>query len=168
MKTRPAQETPPCSRTGRHAVVFSWIVAIGVVGCSRDYEDKFSRARPPVFKTTGRVTWNGEPTSGVLVSLSSKSRNLASSGLSDAEGNFSLTTWRFGDGAVGGEHAVTVQKIVIMGHRADGSPIQGNCMPPKYDNPETSGLTATIVERGPNVLSFDVVGPRQKAPKTGP
>lgn len=54
-----------------------------------------------------------------------------------------------------------------MGNLADGSPIQGNCMPPKYGDPETSDLTATIVERSPNVLSIDVVGPPQKAPKAG-
>jgi hypothetical protein len=33
-------------------------------------------------------------------------------------------------------------------------------MPPKYQNPETSGLTATISKHGPNVLAIEVTGPR--------
>lgn len=151
---------PAATRIGRDVFLVGWLVVVFVLGCSRGYEDNFSRARPPVFKATGRVTWNGEPTSGVLVSLSSKSENLASSGFTDEEGNFTLTTWRVGDGAVAGEHAVAVQKIVVVGHAADGSPIEANCMPPKYGNPETSGLKATIVEQGPNELSFEVIGPR--------
>ena len=143
-----------------------WLVAFFVTlflapGCSRHREDKWSRARPPVFKTTGRVTWNGEPAAGALVSLKSLSHNLTASGMTDAKGEFALKTWRQGDGAVAGDHSVTVQTIIISGWTADLSPIETNAMPQKYEKPETSGLTATISDKGKNVLSFEVVGPRR-------
>jgi hypothetical protein len=138
-----------------------WILVAAVIGCSRPYEDKFSRARPPVFKTTGRVMWNGSPAGGALVTLHSKAHNLAASGRSDANGGFTLTTWRLGDGAVAGEHAVSIESIVITGYTAEGLPIEVNDMPPTYQNPETSGLTAMINDGGSNVLSFEVSGPKK-------
>ena len=133
------------------------------VGCSRHYEDKFSRARPPVFKTTGRVIWNGEPAAGALVTLQSQSHNLAASGKTDAKGEFTLTTWRPGDGAVAGDHVVSIENVVIPGYTSEGLPIEINVMPETYQNPKTSGLNATIKTTGPNVLSFEVTGPRREA-----
>ena len=82
-------------------------------------------------------------------------------GVDDAKGEFALKTWRQGDGAVAGDHSVTVQTIIISGWTADLSPIETNAMPQKYEKPETSGLTATISDKGKNVLSFEVVGPRR-------
>jgi len=130
-------------------------------GCSKHYEDRFSRARPPVFKTSGRVTWNGSPAAGATVALQSRTRNLAASGTTDRDGMFTLTTWRPGDGAVAGEHLVTITTSVTTGFTPEGRPIQENDMPPKYSDPEKSGLTTTISEKGKNVLSFEVVGPPQ-------
>lgn len=139
-------------------VAFCGLMA-GTFGCSRYYEDRFSRARPPVYKASGRVTWNGSPAAGALVTLQSRSHNLAASGKADHDGNFTLTTWRPGDGAVAGEHAVMIETIVITGYTADGLPIEVNDMPPKYRDPEKSGLTATISDKGKNSFSFEVVGP---------
>jgi hypothetical protein len=34
-------------------------------------------------------------------------------------------------------------------------------MPAQYQQSDTSGLTAEVSERGPNVLSFEVIGPRR-------
>jgi hypothetical protein len=133
------------------------------IGCSRPYEDTFSRVRPPEYKARGRVTWNGKPAGGALVTLRSKTHNLAASDRADADGGFTLTTWRFGDGAVASEHAISIETIVITGYTPDGSPIEVNDMPPRYQNPETSALTAAISEHNTNVLSFEVVGPRREA-----
>lgn len=143
--------------------IVAYLAMLVSAGCSRHYEDKFSRARPPVFKTTGSVTWNGEPAVGALVTLQSQSHNLAASGKTNAKGQFTLTTWRPDDGAVAGEHAVSIENVVIPGYTADGLPIEINVMPETYQNPKTSGLSATIKTTGPNVLSFEVVGPRREA-----
>ncbi len=142
-------------------LVVAWLLVVAGIGCSRSYEDKFSRARPAVFKTTGRVMWNGSPAGGALVTLHSKAHSLAASGRADADGAFTLTTWRLGDGAVAGEHAVSIESIVITGYTVDGLPIEVNDMPPKYQNPETSGLTAVISDVSSNVLSFEVTGPKK-------
>jgi len=149
-----------------HALILPWLAmvcltTIAATGCSRHHEDKWSRARPPVFKVTGRVMWNGEPAAGAIVALNSLSHNLTASGMTDTKGEFVLTTWRQGDGATAGDHRVTIQTILISGWTADLSPIEVNTMPPIYEKPETSGLTATISDKGKNVLVLEVAGPRR-------
>lgn len=141
------------------------LVVGGSIGCSRQFEDKWSKSRPLVFKTAGSVTWNGEPAAGAVVTLHSKSHSLAASGKTDAAGKFMLTTWRYGDGAVAGDHSVTISTWEVRGHDGEGNPIEVPVMPAKYEQPETSELTATIAERGENVLSFEVSGPRRNGAK---
>jgi hypothetical protein len=164
---RGASSPTVCRRRAWQRVACLALAMLLSVGCSRHYEDKFSRARPPVFKTTGRVTWNGEPAAGALVTLQSQSHNLSASGKTDSKGQFTLTTWRTDDGAVAGEHAVSIESVVIAGYTADGLPVEVNVMPPSYQNPKTSGLNATVNTSGPNVLSFEVVGPRREAKMPG-
>lgn len=136
------------------------------VGCSRQFEDKWSRSRPPAFKTNGRITWNGEPAAGALVTLHARDLNLAASGKSDSQGTFVLTTWRLGDGAVAGDHKVAVRTIVVAGFDGGGNPIEVNVMPPQFGNPDTSGIVATVSENAENSLAIEVVGPRIDAPKS--
>ena len=81
----------------------------------------------------------------------------------DAKGEFTLTTWRPGDGAVAGDHVVSIENVVIPGYTSEGLPIEINVMPQAYQDPKTSGLNATIKTTGPNVLSFEVTGPRREA-----
>lgn len=144
------------------------VATSGCAGCSRQFEDKWSKSRPPVFKVAGSVTCNGEPAAGAVVTLHSKSHNLAASGKTDAAGNFVLTTWRYGDGAVAGEHSVTVSTWEVRGHDGEGNPIEVPVMPAKYEQPETSELTATIAERGDNILALSVNGPRRNPGKPTP
>ena len=153
-------------RSSIAAISLACLMLFMASGCSRKYEDKWSKRRPPSFPTTGSVTWNGEPAAGALVTLQSLSHNVAASGRTNDEGEFALTTWRQGDGAVAGDHKVTVATTVIAGYTSEGSVIEVNAMPPKYEKPDTSGLTATINEKGKNVLSFAVEGPRRGP--TGP
>jgi len=143
------------------AYLMFFLMFVMASGCSRQYEDKWSKRRPPSFPTTGIVTWNGEPATGALVTLQSLSHNLSASGRTDAKGEFALTTWRQGDGAVAGDHKVTIETTVIAGYTSEGGLIEVNAMPPKYEKPDKSGLTATISDKGKNVLSFAVEGPRR-------
>jgi hypothetical protein len=83
----------------------------------------------------------------------------SASGRTNDKREFALTTWRQGDGAVAGDHKVTIETIVIAGYTSDGGLIEVNAMPPKYEKPDTSGFTATISDKGKNVLSFAVEGP---------
>jgi hypothetical protein len=55
--------------------------------------------------------------------------------------------------------AFQIETIVIAGYTSDGGLIEVNAMPPKYEKPDTSGFTATISDKGKNVLSFAVEGP---------
>jgi hypothetical protein len=144
-------------------LVGAWILAsVSLAGCSRHFEDKWSKSRPPVFKTTGTVTWNGAPAAGAVVTLHSESHNLAASGKTDDAGKFTLTTWRYGDGAVSGNHKVTISTWIVTGYDGEGTPIETPVMPAKYENPDTSGLTAEVNDGGANLLSFEVAGSRRE------
>jgi hypothetical protein len=166
MTSRTLAMRRPLLRQSMAAISITCLICFMGSGCSRQVEDKWSKRRPPSFPTTGSVTWNGEPAAGALVTLQSLSHNVAASGRANDKGEFALTTWRQGDGAVVGDHNVTIETIVVAGYGAGGSVIEVNAMPPKYEKPDTSGLTATINDKGKNVLSFAVEGPRRGP--TGP
>jgi hypothetical protein len=143
------------------------IVAVLVVVCCLPIAgcwgrvDKFAARRPKTYPANGRVLWNGEPTEGVLVSLDSKSHNLSAVGRTDSTGRFTLKTFNPADGAAVGEHGVRLEKIEITGHDANGTPIEVSVMPAQYADAKTSGLTATVVEKGKNEFTFEVTGPRR-------
>ena len=99
-------------------------------------------------------------------------------GITDASGSYTLTTFSAGDGAVAGDHKVTVTKTdrPVVDAKSDGSVAdtgdepeeqQGrngskkggepeNLLPEKYASPETSGLTATVSESGENKFDFQI------------
>jgi hypothetical protein len=64
------------------------------------------------------------------------------------DGTFRLTTYDGDDGAPAGEYRVTVE-LWLANTRTDAPPTSR--LPPKYANPETSGLTATI-DGGPTEI----------------
>lgn len=143
------------------------IVAVLAVACCLPIAgcwgrvDKFTARRPKTYPVIGRVLWNGEPTEGVLVSLDSKSHNLSAVGRTDSTGSFTLKTFKPGDGAAAGEHGVRLEKIEVEGQDGNGTPIEVFVMPVKYADSKTSGLTATVVEKGKNEFTFEVTGPRR-------
>lgn len=147
----------------RRGLICHLLVACGVVtlsGCSRP-KDKWLAMRPPLYKARGRVTWNGEPAQGVLVALRSDTLNVTATGLTNDRGEFVLTSFRNGDGAAAGDHAVTITKKVNLQDKS-GNDVVFNLMPLKYEDRDLSGLAATIAENNNNVLEFEVVGPKRE------
>jgi hypothetical protein len=146
----------------RSLLPYGLIALAGVAssGCSRP-KDKWLAMRPPLYKARGRVTWNGEPAQGVLVALRSDTLNVTATGLTNDRGEFVLTSYRSGDGAAAGDHAVTITKRVDVQDK-NGNSVTFNLMPLKYEDRDLSGLTATIAENNNNVLEFEVEGPRRE------
>jgi hypothetical protein len=58
----------------------------------------------------GTVTYRGKPLAGASVTFMAQGAPRAAVGKTDEAGNFQLTTFEPGDGAVPGTHSVTVKK----------------------------------------------------------
>ncbi len=73
-------------------------------GCGSD-------GRPPTFPVSGAVTLDGKAVEGASITfISAENPSLSASGRSDASGNYQLTTFDAGDGAVEGTFKIRVTK----------------------------------------------------------
>lgn len=154
-------------------------------GCSRYVEDKWSRARPRTYATRGVVQHEGRPVDGAVVTFLGRTESgdeLSAVGLTDSSGRFELKTYRPGDGAIAGNHRVSIEKRSLGGGEPDsGKPFASqqeyeaeraaqarlkpvSQIPPRYVSFESSGLTAEVTAKGPNefVFTLDDSGPPAK------
>jgi hypothetical protein len=131
------------------------VVALLVVGgCGRS-------DRPPLGKVSGVVKLDGTPVPNASVMFTPIAGGRPASGTTDAAGRFSLTTFDQGDGALIGEHRVTVICVETTGLPQTSDGLSGEIgpegiqekwiTPQKYSLPETSGLTQTV-ERNTDVV----------------
>ena len=144
----------------RHCLCLILMVASAMTsaGCSTRV-DKWAAKRPKTYPAKGRVLWDGKPEEGITVSLESKVHNVSAIAITDSTGAFHLKTYKTGDGAVAGEHAVRLEKRIVKDPNAE-IVVEVIVLPKRYADPKTSGLTATVVEKGPNDFTFEVTGPR--------
>lgn len=136
--------------------------------------------RQPTAPASGVVTHRGEPVEGATVTFIPATNPVPAYGITDAEGRFQLTTYEQDDGAIIGEHYVTVNKTTgatpPSGPASTGNndpedfdnyvppslgvtppPVVKHLVPERYSQPETSGLTAKVTSDGPNSFTFDLV-----------
>ena len=85
-------------------------VMITIAGCGA--------SNPPTTPVTGTVTYDGEPLEGATITMTPEAGSTGSrsaSGISDASGNFTITTvfpdGQSVDGALGGSYTVRVSKL---------------------------------------------------------
>ena len=111
------------------------------------------------------------------VTFHAKDGSRGAVGVTDANGNFQLTTFTAGDGAVAGEHQVSITKYdqPKITPKGDGSVADTgddpetpeergagrdadpkSMLPAKYADPKTSGLTATVTDAGDNKFPFNL------------
>lgn len=82
--------------------------AVAFAGCSGAVGGGDRFATHPV---TGKVTYNGAPVPGAVVTFSPNKTGVpGASGITDNQGTYILTTYDAGDGAVEGEYKVMVSK----------------------------------------------------------
>ena len=104
------------------------LIALPLVGCGG----------PKLVPVSGRVTIDGKPlTEGYIFVMPSDER--AAGSPIDSQGRFALTTYDDKDGCKPGTHPVTITAKQHL------SPTRvRHLIPPKYEQPDTSGMTVTI------------------------
>lgn len=123
-----------------------------VAGCSR---------QQAVYPVGGRVTLDGKPLVDAQISFRPQRGPEAFATL-DTDGRYRLSTRAVGDGAVAGEHAVTLAQVTVGLALEPGvaprlaNPTPGAIpVPERFLQAETSGLRATVVP-GTNTFDFDL------------
>ena len=112
-----------------------------LAGCTPGY--------PEVAPVSGKVTFSGRPVAGGEVQFLASDGHMAI-GPIEADGSYRLTTFRPDDGATIGTHRVAIisPKGLLENYGASAVSI-----PPKYEDPATSGLTRRI-KPGTNRIDF--------------
>ena len=139
---------------------------------------------PKTYPVTGKVTLNGKAIEGAMVTFQLADGKENAIGSTDASGEFKLSMFQPGDGAVPGQYRVGIKKLppgelaastnapppgtLASGDiPADYAPPVANEgttkakapkseVPEKYGNDQASGLRATVTESGPNRFDFDL------------
>lgn len=101
----------------RSALVLIAALAVCTAGCSK------GPAGPKTAPARGKVTYKKVPVEGATVSFLGDGRIAPAIAITNAAGEFILTTTRSGDGAVPGKHRVTVTKIVGAPVAASKGPV---------------------------------------------
>jgi hypothetical protein len=112
--------------------------------------------RRPTQLVRGTIYFEGTPAADAQLAFyrveGAKFTRVADA-LVEADGSFSLSTYRADDGAPTGDYVATV---VLRSPQADAeSKIGPNLLPERYSKPETSGLKATVKD-GTNEFKFDL------------
>lgn len=115
---------------------------------------------PTTAYVEGHVEFDGQPLPNAIVSLTPTGGGRPARGVTDKQGWFELTTFSLGDGALLGEHRVSVNPVVappasyvINPKRATGYKPP---FPDRYWSPSSSGLTATVSASEDNEFKFEL------------
>lgn len=110
-------------------------------------------ARPATAPVTVTVTLNGQPAEGATVRFVTRELDgHAASGITDAQGRASLTTFERGDGAVPATYRVTISKLELAEVEPDSE--ARHLLPRKFASPQTASLTAEVVAGAGNDFTF--------------
>ena len=129
-------------RTRNLFLLGSLLLGLALSGCGP--------RNPATAKVEGVVTLDGEPIEGAAVVFTPSDGRMAT-GATDSSGRFILSTFKQGDGAVLGQHRVTVSKSI---EQSRGAGEEGELIfitPRKYADPKTSPLTCEVQPEIPPV-----------------
>lgn len=114
---------------------------------------------PKRYPVSGKVTVDGKPVVRAMVVFHPVSprpdgKKIASSTFTNDDGTFQLTTYDAGDGAPPGEYKVTiVANFVVKNGEEVSTP---DLLKGRYQNPNTTKLTATVREEENVLPTFDL------------
>lgn len=152
----------------------SMLAAVFVLGCSGG---EGAGKKTTVYVVKGKVTYMGNPLIGASVSFSPQGKQPAAVGRTNDDGEFSLTTYRAGDGAAEGEYKVMITMTeseaateAPAAHGTDagkdygGSSAHGakkgrassNILPAIFSDAQKTPLTVKVEPSGKNEFPFDL------------
>jgi hypothetical protein len=127
------------------------------VGCGESINQR-------TYPVTGEVRLDGKPFKGLTVVLrpvdkTNFKRQEIPQGITDENGKFSIHTYTSSDGAPAGEYKVGIALMQPVdeegGDQVKRDPNQP-LIPPKYADPETSGLKATVDKKSTVLPPIDL------------
>jgi hypothetical protein len=107
---------------------------------------------------TGTVTFNGKPADQAEVIFTPTTGRPASA-VTDAQGRFRMSTLKEGDGAVPGEHVVSIAEYYPPGKTPPMPPVGQTIpsrYPAKYGDPTQSPFRAKVERGAKNDFQFDM------------
>jgi hypothetical protein len=90
------------SRVARRTLIVAAVAVFAAAGCGGD--------KKKLAKVSGKVTLDGKALDGATIMFHPADGGRPATGLTGADGHFTLTTYSSGDGAQVGEHKVTIMK----------------------------------------------------------
>ena len=109
-------------------------------------------SRPVLLPAEGLVTLDGKPLADAAVAFQPKAGGRPASARTDASGRFKVGTYTPQDGALPGEHTVTIAAVESSG--PPNAPEVRWITPKKYSNNQ-SGFSATVAA-GSKTFTFDL------------
>jgi hypothetical protein len=120
-------------------------IAVGVlVGCG-------SPGTAPTLPASGTLLYNGEPAKDAKVIFTPKTGRPAT-GKTDEDGRFVLSTFEPGDGAVPGNHLVTISDL----KRNWNDEKSKSRFPSPYERTDTTPLKVVIAPENENSFTFEL------------
>jgi hypothetical protein len=144
----------------RYCVIISLVCITGCNGDPGPHAEILETA--PV---SGTLTYQGKPLESYQVIFTPADGRRPAMGKTDSDGKFTLGTNAPGDGAVIGEHKVSVafdpasdvdSAVAMPIDEVAQLPKPTIEIPVKYSNPETSGVSRNIPEGGMTALKIDL------------
>ena len=112
--------------------------------------------QPPTYPAGGRVVFtDGSPLRGGNIEFAPKEGTIKTSAraMIEDDGTFRLSTFGDGDGAMGGVYRVSLIPARRRGEQVGMAP---RSLDGKYQDPNSSGLEATVSPDSPNEFEFVV------------
>ena len=110
---------------------------------------------PRTLPVTGRVLWEGQPLADAVVVFTPE-KGRPATGITNAAGQFVLSTFKKNDGAVTGVHRISITaRDPAPGATKEPAGAGRRAIPARYGDPTTSPLTGEI-RQGPNVFEFNL------------
>jgi hypothetical protein len=123
----------PARRPIRLGFVAPLLLVLPLGGCGGGSASATLGTTVPV---KGQVTYKGKPLAGGNLTFEPEDGGREASGGIEADGSYTLSTFRQGDGAVLGVHRVAIQNAVLPGSRRG--------IPVKYRSLGSSGIEVEV------------------------
>ena len=136
-------------RANKRLLLLSIVCMVGsTIGCNRE-------TKLPTHKVTGKVTKKGVGLPNATVIFHAKNPPagfIKPRAISDANGEFTLTTYESGDGAPIGDYEVTLEQWLYNNPEVGAT----NRLPSKFGSPATSGIQVKVAANVNALSPFEV------------